>query len=93
MAENSQPAAVREILRHRPEFWHLTQGAGLGCWVSENAMSFGIYAAGYLVLIVGVAYLAHLMHIPQNYIVALAIILFGAGIVTGVQKTRNRDPN
>jgi hypothetical protein len=56
-------------------------------------MSFGIYAAGTLVLIVGVAYLAHLMHIPQNYIVALAIILFGAGIVTGVQKTRNRDPN
>lgn len=56
-------------------------------------MSFGIYAAGYLVLIVGVAYLAHLMHVPQAYIVAFAIILFGAGIVTGVQKTRSRDPS
>ena len=56
-------------------------------------MSFGIYAAGYLILIVGVAYLAHLMHIPQSYIVALSIILFGEGIVTGVQKTRGRDPN
>jgi hypothetical protein len=56
-------------------------------------MSFGIYAAGYLIFILGVAYLAHLMHVPQRYIVALAIILFGIGIVTGVQKTRSKDPS
>jgi hypothetical protein len=56
-------------------------------------MSFGIYAAGYLILIIGVAYLAHLMHIRESYIVAGAIILFGIGIVTGVQKTRSRDPS
>jgi hypothetical protein len=56
-------------------------------------MSFAIYAAGYLILIVGIAYLAHLMHMPQTYIVAIAIILFGAGIVSGVQRTRGRDPN
>jgi hypothetical protein len=56
-------------------------------------MSFGIYAVGYLVLIVGVAYLAHLMHVPQAYIVAVAVILFGIGIVTGVMSTRQKDPN
>jgi hypothetical protein len=56
-------------------------------------MSFGIYAIGYLVLIVGVAYLAHLMHIPQHYIMAGAIILAGIGIVTGVRTTRQKDPN
>lgn len=56
-------------------------------------MSFAIYAIGYLILIVGVAYLAHLLHIPQHYIVAGAIILVGAGIVTGVQNTRQKDPN
>ncbi len=56
-------------------------------------MSFGIYAVGYLILIVGLAYLAHLMHVPQTYIVAIAIILVGVGIVTGVQSTRNKDPN
>ena len=56
-------------------------------------MSFGIYAVGYLILIVGVAYLAHLMHVPQAYIVAVAIILIGVGIVTGVQSTRNKDPS
>jgi hypothetical protein len=56
-------------------------------------MSFGIYAVGYLVLIVGVAYLAHLMHIPQHYIVAIAVIMLGVGIVTGVQSTRQKDPS
>jgi hypothetical protein len=56
-------------------------------------MSFGIYAVGYLILIIGVAYLAHLMHIPQHYIVAGAIILFGIGVVTGVRSTRQKDPS
>ena len=56
-------------------------------------MSFGIYAVGYLILIVGLAYLAHLMHIPQQYIVAGGIILVGIGVLTGVQNTRQKDPN
>jgi hypothetical protein len=56
-------------------------------------MSFGIYAVGYLILIIGLAYLAHLMHIPQHYILAGAIILVGIGVVTGVQCTRHKDPS
>ena len=56
-------------------------------------MSFGIYAIGYLILIAGVAYLAHLMHIPQSYILAGALILAGIGVVTGVQSTRQKDPS
>jgi hypothetical protein len=56
-------------------------------------MSFAIYVVGYLIVIAGVAYLAHLMHIPQAYIVAVAVILAGIGIVTGVKSTRQRDPN
>ena len=56
-------------------------------------MSFGIYALGYLILIVGLAYLAHLMHIPQHYIVAIVIILAGIGVITAVQNTRRKDPN
>jgi hypothetical protein len=56
-------------------------------------MSFGIYAVGYLILIIGLAYLAHLMHIPQAYIVAGGIILLGIGIVTGVKNTRQKDPS
>jgi hypothetical protein len=56
-------------------------------------MSFGIYAIGYLILIAGVAYLAHLMHIPQHYIVAISVIMLGIGVVTGVQSTRQKDPS
>ncbi len=56
-------------------------------------MSFGIYVVGYLILIAGIAYLAHLMHIPQAYIIAVCVILAGIGIVTGVQSTRHKDPS
>ena len=53
----------------------------------------GHITLGARILIIGIAYLAHLMHIPQAYIVAIAIILLGIGLVTGVQKTRGKDPN
>ena len=33
------------------------------------------------------------MHIPQTYIIAIVVILFGIGIVTAVQNTRQKDPN
>lgn len=56
-------------------------------------MSFGLYALGFVIVIIGVAYLAHLMHIPQNYIIAGVVILAGMGIVTGVRNTRSKDPN
>ena len=59
----------------------------------ERPMSFGIYAVGYLILIIGVAYLAHVMHVPEAYIIGITIILFGLGIVTGVQSTRHKDPS
>ena len=56
-------------------------------------MSFALYAVGYLILIAGVCYLAHLLHVPQAYIVATGVILLGIGIVTGVQTTRHKDPS
>ena len=54
-------------------------------------MSFGIYLVGYLVVIIGAAYLMHSAHIPQHWIVGVVILLVGAGIVTGVQNTRTKD--
>ena len=56
-------------------------------------MSFAIYSIGYLILIIGVAYIAHLMRLPEHWIGAIAIVLVGIGIVTGVQSTRRRDPS
>jgi len=71
---------------------HLTD-TGASILAGRTKMSFAIYAVGYLILIIGLGYLAHLMHIPQAYIVAGVIILAGIGIVTGVQSTRQKDPS
>ena len=54
-------------------------------------MSFGIYAAGYAIMIAGLAYAAHLVHMPTHWIVVGAVILIGAGILSGVNATRQRD--
>jgi len=56
-------------------------------------MSFGIYAVGYLLVIGGLAYGAHLMHVPAHWIVVGAVVLLGLGILSGVKATRQRDPS
>ena len=53
-------------------------------------MSFGLYAIGYVILIGGLIYGAHLMHIPTQWIVVGAIVLLGIGIVSGVKATRQK---
>jgi hypothetical protein len=59
----------------------------------RDAMSFGIYAAGYVLVIAGLIYGAHLMHIPPHWIVAGAIVMFGVGILSAVKATRQKDPS
>ena len=54
-------------------------------------MSFGLYAIGYAIMLVGLVYGAHLMHMPTHWIVVFAIILLGVGILSGVKATRQRD--
>jgi uncharacterized membrane protein len=54
-------------------------------------MSFGIYAAGYAIMIAGLAYAAHLVHMPTHWIVVGAVILIGVGILSGVKARRQRD--
>jgi hypothetical protein len=56
-------------------------------------MSFGLYALGFLILIGGLIYGAHLMHVSPHWIAVGAIVLLGIGIVTGVQSTRQKDPS
>jgi len=56
-------------------------------------MSFAIYLIGYLVLIVGLAIGAQMMHMPPRWIGVGVIILVGLGILKGVSSTRQRDPN
>ena len=56
-----------------------------------DRMSFGIYAAGFAILIAGLAYAAHLVHLPVQWIVVGAIIMIGGGILSGVKATRQKD--
>jgi uncharacterized membrane protein YiaA len=55
-------------------------------------MSFVLYLAGFVIVAIGVALGAHLMHVPGKWIAVIVIILVGLGIVMGVTTTRRRDP-
>lgn len=56
-------------------------------------MSFGIYIAGFLILIGGLIYGAVLLHIALHWIAVGAIMLLGLAILKGVQATRGKDPS
>lgn len=53
--------------------------------------SFAIYTIGTVILIAGVLYVCHLVHIPSQWMFAIAILLLGAGIMGAVNSTRQRD--
>lgn len=54
-------------------------------------MSFGIYIVGYIVLIVGLAMGASMLHVPQKWIVIGVVCLVGIAIIHGVTATRQKD--
>jgi len=50
-----------------------------------------MYAAGFAIMIGGLAYAAHLMRMPTHWIVAGAIVMLGVGILSSVKATRHKD--
>ena len=56
-------------------------------------MSFTIYLVGYILLILGLAIGANMMHIPPRWIGVGVLVMAGLGILTGVARTRQRDPS
>jgi hypothetical protein len=54
----------------------------------REIMSSALYVFAYLLLIAGVSYLAYLSHIPESYIVAIAVIMVGIGVVSGMESAR-----
>lgn len=56
-------------------------------------MSFAIYIIGFLILLAGLIYGAVLIHLPTHWIVVLATVLVGLGVLTGVKNTRQKDPS
>ena len=55
-------------------------------------MSFGLYTIGFAIMIGGLIYAAHLMHVPPHWIAVGAIVLAGLGILSGARATRQKDP-
>ena len=54
-------------------------------------MSFGIYVAGFAIMIAGLAYGAHLMRMPAQWILVGAVVMTGLGILSAVKATRQKD--
>jgi len=59
----------------------------------RGAMSFGLYAGGFVIMLGGLIYGAHLMHIPGQWIAVGAIVMLGIGILSAVKATRQKDPS
>ena len=56
-------------------------------------MSFGLYVVGFIVLIVGLAIAAFLLHVPAQWIGVGIVVMIGLAILTGVTTTRQKDPS
>ena len=54
-------------------------------------MSFGIYIVGYIILIIGLAIGANMLHVPPKWIGVGVICLVGLAILHGVTATRHKD--
>ncbi|MGA3333309.1 MAG: hypothetical protein ABSC62_04000 [Terracidiphilus sp.] len=54
-------------------------------------MSFKLYAAGYAIVIVGLVYAAHLVHMPSHWILVGAVVMIGIGLLSAVKATRQKD--
>ena len=56
-------------------------------------MSFALYLFGFLLLIAGVAWGLSTAGLAQQWIVIISVILAGIGVLTGVTRTRSKDPS
>jgi hypothetical protein len=56
-----------------------------------DLMSFGLYSAGFAIVIIGLAYAAHLVRMPMHWIIVGAVVMVGIGILSAVKATRPRD--
>lgn len=54
--------------------------------------SFALYLLGVIVLIGGLAYVAWLVHVPPQWIVAGVIVVLGLGILGAAKNTQRRGP-
>jgi hypothetical protein len=54
--------------------------------------SFGVYLIGYIILVIGLAFGAHLAHVPSAWIAVGVIVLIGLGVLRSVTRTTTKTP-
>jgi len=54
--------------------------------------AFVLYVLGFCVLLAGLGYAAHLVHVPQTWIIVGALVLIGIGVMSAVSHTKQKDP-
>ncbi len=84
--EECRKLSLKQVIRNNVELRVL-------CTLTEICMSFGIYLAGFLVVVVGLVYGAYLAHVPNQWIVVMVLCLVGIGVLKAVSNTRQKDPN
>ena len=52
----------------------------------------GIYLAGYIIVVLGLGYAAHLAHVPTPWIGAGVLVLLGIGVLKTVTHTTRKAP-
>jgi len=56
-------------------------------------MSFAIYLVGFALVTGGVGWALVTAGVPHVYVAIACVILIGVGIISGVSKTRSKDPS
>jgi len=56
-------------------------------------MSFTLYTIGFVLVVAGIAYGLTLMHVPHVWVGVAIVVMLGLGIMSGVSKTKMRDPS
>ena len=54
--------------------------------------SFSTYLLGFIILIIGLAVAAYLLHAPTVWIIVGVIVLIGIGVISATNRTKPRDP-
>lgn len=56
-------------------------------------MSFALYLIGFALLVAGIAWALITAGVSSLYVAIACVILVGLGIISGVAKTRSKDPS
>jgi hypothetical protein len=54
--------------------------------------AFALYIIGFIVLVAGILYAEHLLHVPQTWVLVTGLVLIGGGVMSAVSHTKRRDP-